>query len=45
MDSDDKRHEILISSIDEMEGQVVNQHMFPFERFYELKQAFDDHDI
>lgn len=29
MDTNNKRHEVLIGSLDEMEGQVVNEHMLP----------------
>ena len=45
MNSDDKGHEILIGGIDEMKGQVMDKHMLPFQRFYELEQTLYDHDV
>lgn len=45
MNANNKRHKILISSLNKMKGKVMNKHMFPFQWFYELKQALYDHYI
>jgi hypothetical protein len=45
MHADDEGHEVLIGRVDEVEGQVVDQHVLPLQGLDELQQALDDHHV
>lgn len=41
----DERHEVFIGSVDEVEGQVVHQHVLPLQWLDQLQQAFNHHHV
>ena len=45
VDADDEGHEVFVGGVDEVEGQVVDEHVLPLQRLDQLQQAFNDHHV